>query len=438
MLLVTLIFIALLLVFFYLVRMLIGLQRKKRGEEKKKTTEVGFVVDTFHDLVSKLKEKEKELEAMKKMAEERASSIGLYNENILQSVPSGVVSFDRRLNITKINSSAEKILDMKQGDVVGKSYREIFGNPVAGLIEKRETVERGETAYVTRTGKRIWLGLSMSPLRDGSDAIIGRILVFTDLSELKAFQSQMELRERLSTLGEMSAGIAHELRNPMAVISGYTKILMKKVDDASKTAVEAIAKEVSVMDRIVTDFLSFAKPVEPAFYDVDLNGLIEGCISGLSDCMTGITVVMDMEGLQVIVGDEVLLRQSFTNLIRNAVEAMTEGGELRITAKEVRRGESGVRSNKESLSLITPYPSPLTPHSLPDFVEISVSDTGHGVPESMRDKIFLPFFTTKERGTGLGLSIVHKTITSHGGSISMESCDKGTTFRIKLPRRREK
>ncbi len=404
-LLATLIFITFLLIFFYLVRMLIGLHRKKQEDEKKKTTEVGFVVDTFHDLVSRLKEKEKELEAMKQIAEERASSIGLYNENILQSVPSGVVSFDQDLTITKINVSAEKILDMKEHDVVGKSYRDIFGNPVAGLIEKRETIERGETAYVTKAGKRMWIGLSMSPLRDGSDNIIGQILVFTDLSELKAFQSRTELRERLSTLGEMSAGIAHELRNPMAVISGYTKILMKKVDDASKPAVEAIAREVSVMDRIITDFLSFAKPAEPVFSDVDLKELIEGCISGLSGCMGSVNVVRETDGLPVIAADEVLLRQSFTNLIQNAAEAMPDGGELRITG------------------------------SYGDGLSIAISDTGHGIPESMREKVFLPFFTTKERGTGLGLSIVHKTITSHGGSISVESSDRGTTFLIRLPKK---
>jgi PAS domain S-box-containing protein len=399
----TLLFITFLMILFYLMRMLIGIHRKSTEEERKKSSEVGFVVDTFHDLVSRLKEKERELEVMKKIAEERASSIGLYNENILQSVPSGVVSFDQELRVTRMNSSAEKILEMKEQDVVGKKYDEIFNNPVAGLIGRRETIDRGEIGYMTRSGKRIWLGLGMSPLRDGSDDVIGQILVFTDLSELKAFQSQMELRERLSTLGEMSAGIAHELRNPMAVISGYTKILMKKVDTAAKPAVEAISKEVEVMDRIISDFLSFARPVEPVFSEVDLNGLIDGCLSGLPDGARGIAVIRETDTLPKISADGVLLRQSFTNLIQNATEAMPDGGQLRIT------GAPG------------------------DPLSISISDTGHGIPESIRDKIYLPFFTTKERGTGLGLSIVHKTVISHGGSISVESGERGTTFTIKLP-----
>ncbi len=421
-----LLFITLVMILFYFLRMFIGLHRKRAEEERKKSTEVGFVVDTFHDLVSKLKEKERELETMKKIAEERASSIGLYNENILQSVPSGVVSFDQELRVTKMNSSAEKILDMKERDAAGRKYGEIFSSPVADLIQKRDTIERGEIGYVTRSGKRIWLGLGMSPLRDGSDDVIGQILVFTDLTELKAFQSQMELRERLSTLGEMSAGIAHELRNPMAVISGYTKILMKKVDAASRPAVDAISKEVAVMDRIITDFLSFARPTEPFFSEVDLKGLVEGCLGGLAGGMEGIAVIRETDSLPKVRGDEVLLRQSFTNLFQNAIEAMPDGGLLRISAREVRSQEPGVRGNEENASR-------LTPRALPGFVEIMVSDTGHGIPESIRDKIFLPFYTTKERGTGLGLSIVHKIVVSHGGSLGVESGENGTTFTIRLP-----
>jgi PAS domain S-box-containing protein len=402
-LLAVLLFITLLMIFFYLVRMLIGLRRKNAEEERKKSSEVGFVVDTFHDLVTRLKEKERELEKMKEIAEERASSIGLYNENILQSVPSGVVSFDQQLRITTMNASAERILEMQEQEAAGRSYDEIFGVPLDELIRKRETIERGEIGYLTKSGKRIWLGLSMSPLRDGAGNIIGQILVFTDLTELKAFQSQMELRERLSTLGEMSAGIAHELRNPMAVISGYTKILMKKVDGASRPAVEAIAGEVTVMDRIITDFLSFAKPTEPVFSEVDLNELIDGCLGGLAEGRPGLRVTRNTNALPKVRGDEVLLRQTLTNLIQNAVEAMPDGGELRIS------GRSG------------------------DTLNIMISDTGHGIPESIRDKIYLPFFTTKERGTGLGLSIVHKIIVSHGGSLGIDSGEQGTTFTIKLP-----
>ncbi len=400
---ITLFSVLVVFLFFYLLRTVSSYQRKKMNEQKKESSQVGFVVDTFHGLVSKLKEKERELEALKKDAEERATSIGIYNENIFQSVPSGVVSFDQNLMVTKINSAAEKILAIKGMHLVGGSHREVFGNPISEIIEKRKTVERAEVSYTTQAGKRVWLGLTLSPLKDKNDNIIGQILVFTDLTELKALHAQMELRERLSSLGEMSAGIAHELRNPMAVISGYTKILTKKVDGALLPTVEAISKEVAVMDRIISDFLSFAKPVDPLLTKFDLHELINDCIKALGPIADIIRVSYETGGTLLIRADEVMLRQCITNLLLNAVEAMTDGGDLAIGVAEG------------------------------DYLEIRISDTGHGIPEGIRDKIFMPFYTTKERGTGLGLSIVHKIVVSHGGSLNVDSSERGTVFRMRFP-----
>jgi PAS domain S-box-containing protein len=390
---------------FYFIRVILDIQKKKIEAKNRDVTQMGFVVDTFHDLVSKLKEKERELEDLRKIAEEKAGSIEIYNEDILQSVPSGVVSFDQDLRIKKMNASAEHILEMKQDDVLLKECREVFHNPINELLCRRETVERAEISYLTGSGKRIWLGLNISPLKDSLGSNIGQLLVFTDLTELKAFQSRKDLRDRLSTLGEMSAGIAHELRNPMAVISGYTRMLSKKVADPMKPAVESIAKEVAVMDRIITDFLSFAKPTDLMLAPLDLQDLLDGCLGSLRSLSEGMQVSVDITMLPRINADEVLLRQACTNLLQNAIESMPEGGELKISG------------------------------FMDDYICISLSDSGHGIPESIRDKIFLPFYTTKERGTGLGLAIVHKIVVSHGGDIKVETGDKGTTFTIRLPKR---
>ncbi len=405
---ITLITILTLLVFlilFFLVRSFLDFQKKKAEAKNREVTQVGFVVDTFHDLVSKLKEKERELEGLRKNAEERAWSIEQYNENILQSVSSGVVSFDRESRITKMNAAAEHILDMKEANVLTKKYHEVFHSPITELIDRREIIERAEISYLSGSGKRIWLGLTVSPLKDSKYNTIGQLLVFTDLTELKAFQSQQELRERLSTLGEMSAGIAHEMRNPLAVISGYTKMLSKRVDDSMKPAVDSIAKEVMVMDRIITDFLSFAKPTDLSASEVNLKDLLEGCLSSLEGISAGMKIIVNTEMLPHIRADEVLLRQACTNLLQNALESMPEGGQLKVTG------------------------------FLDDHVCISISDTGHGIPEGLRDKIFLPFYTTKERGIGLGLAIVHKIIVSHGGDLKVETSDRGTTFTIRFPKK---
>lgn len=393
------------LVLFFLLRSIFDVRKKKTHAKDRELTQVDFVVDTFHDLVSKLKEKERELEGLRKSAEERAWSIEQYNENILQSVPSGVVSIDQRARITKMNAAAENILELKEADVMMKEYHEVFHGPISELLDRRATLERAEISCVSRSGKRLWLGLSVSPLKDGRDSIIGQLLVFTDLTELKAFQSQQELRERLSTLGEMSAGIAHEMRNPLAVISGYTKMLLKRVDNSLKPAVESIAKEVMVMDRIIADFLSFARPIDLFASEVDLRELIEACLKSFEGISAGIKIAVNTEILPRIRADEVLLRQAFINLLQNAIESMSDSGELEI---------SGFMDGN---------------------VCISISDTGHGIPEGLRDKIYLPFYTTKEYGTGLGLAIVHKIIVSHGGDIKVETGNKGTTFTIRFPKK---
>ena len=401
------VFLIFILVLLCLIRIVKRFYAVKRLDERKDESKVGFVVDTFHEMVSRLKDKEKELDILRQRAEDRAREIEGYNENILQSVPSGVMSFDEDLKIMKVNQAAEKILEVKEETVIGKQHTEILNKPITNLLNGKKFVERGEISYITLSGKRIWLGLTLSPLRDQDGKTIGQILVFTDLTHLKAVESQMELRARLSSLGELSAGIAHELRNPMGVIAGYTKLLSKKGEKALHPIIENISKEIAVMDRIISDFLSFAKPAELSIADIDLQIIIGNCIDTIRGEKGDISIKLNIEGRPTIKGDEVFLRQAFTNIIQNAVEAMPQGGVLTITAVPLTDPEGGF--------------------------EIIISDTGHGISEGIIDKIFLPFFTTKERGTGLGLAIVHKIVVSHGGTVSVESSDKGTTFRIRIP-----
>jgi len=397
------IFLIVVAVFLYLLRAFIRVYSGKKKLEREDVSQVGFVVDTFHELVSKLKDKERELEVLRQKAEDRATAIEGYNENILQSVPSGVMSFDEKMRIMKINLAAEKILEIKGEMIVGRYHTEVLNKPITDLLNNRKVIERGEISYITPSGKKVWLGLTLSPLKDSAGRTIGQILIFTDLTQLKAFESQMELRARLSSLGELSAGIAHELRNPLGVIAGYTKLLSKKLDSSLTPTVDAISREIVVMDRIISDFLSFAKPAELNISDIDLKTIIENCVTAITGERGNIKLNLDINGLPVIKGDEVFLRQAFTNLIQNAVEAMPQGGELTIKAS-----------------------------SKGDFLDVAISDTGHGIAENVMDKIFLPFFTTKENGTGLGLAIVHKIVVSHGGSISVDSSDTRTTFRIRF------
>jgi len=385
-------------------------RRMKKSGDENSPSQVGFVVDTFHDLVAQLKEKETELESLKKRAEERADIMEDYNENILQSVHSGVVSMDASWRVVKANSPALSILGLQADELTGKDGREIFSEIIRETEGEDGTTiwsGRGELRYKAPSGRKLWLGYSLSPLRNALGAEIGRLLVFTDLTELKALEEQSALRKRLSSLGEMAAGIAHELRNPMGVISGYTRILSRKVDPSAVGTVEAIAAEVGVMDKIISDFLSFARPRELELIDINLRALVASCVEKAApvgtDNKAAIEVRID-SGI-TIKADEVMLRQVFTNLIQNAMEATPPEGKVSLAA------------SIEG-----------------DNVTVLVSDTGHGIEKSVADRIFNPFFTTKGNGTGLGLALVHRIITSHMGTITLKTDESGTVFRISLPK----
>jgi PAS domain S-box-containing protein len=365
--------------FYSVVRRYIVKQRKdlKKLEEAGKKSEVGFVVDTFQELVRKLKEKEKELERLRSLAEDRAVKIETYNENVLQSVQSGVISIDNSMKIKSMNQSAEKTLGIKAEDVIGRDCSEVFNEPLLSILKENRTISRGEYSYITYDKKHVWLGVNTSQLKNVANEAIGFILVFSDLTNVKALQMQVELKERLTQLGEMSAGIAHELRNPMSVISGYAKLLSKKVQASNKATVNSILTEIKNMDGIISEFLAFAKPTDLNMTSTNLKNIIEETATIAMGGNQTINVSIEAEKPVSVKGDEILLRQVFTNLFNNAVDAMPEGGNLNVTLNDFQ-----------------------------DKVVVIISDTGNGISEDVKRKIFLPFYTTKEKGVGLGLALV--------------------------------
>lgn len=415
--------IAIVIIIYSILRMIFAKQRglllasKGFVPHSEKRDNIGFIVDTFHDMVKELKEKEQELQRFRAIAEERAESMESYNENILRSVSSGVITFDKEGRIITFNPAAEGILSKRAEDIIGKRCEEVFGeeNPITIVqkvtLEKGEGIPRMEVNIEKAQGEKIWLGMNTSLLKNRDDELIGLILVFSDLTEIKNLQGQMELKERFTLLGEMSAGIAHELRNPMGAISGFAKLLSKSLEenDERRSLAYAIEKEIEGMNRVISELLNFTRPADLNLSEIDLNSLIEDSLRTLT--LNNIEVTLNLDPIPRIMADEVLLRQAFINLFQNAIEAMPEGGKLKIV--------TSLKLQVQSQNL---------------WVEIQVSDTGMGISKDNLKKIFHPFFTTKDRGTGLGLPLVQKIILYHGGSIGVESIEgRGTTFRIDLP-----
>jgi len=393
---------------YSLLRLYLSRQRRILRESRQagEATEMGFVVDTFHELVSRLKDKERELARLKAQAEERAGMIEAYSDNILQSIPSGVISMDNEMRIRSINRSAEQILGLRAVDVLGMDALDVFGDPITGILKAKKTITRAEYPYTTRDGRHLWLGVTMSQLRDKSGEAIGMLLIFTDLTDIKALQEEVRLKERLSQLGEMSAGIAHELRNSMSVIAGYARLLRRNIDETNRPSVEAMLSEIRGMDMVISELLSFAKPTVLNKTTFDLNTLIEDTASAVVGDKDSIRLSIKKHDPLMVKADETLLRQAITNLLVNAIESMPEGGLLDIETSS--HGEMAL---------------------------ISIRDTGTGIADEIRDKVFLPFFSTKERGTGLGLALVQKIVIAHNGRVEFEStAGKGTVFKISLPK----
>ena len=388
-------------------RLDLGLKKK----ERKKKEDVGFIIDAFHSVTKELKEKEQELERLRASAEQRAENVESYNENILQCVTNGVMTFDRNGRVITLNRAASELLGISHEQAVNRPCSDIFGSgdicrSVEETIGRTTTSLRMETTLERPEG-RMWLGYNTALLTDRQGSSLGVILSFSDLTEVKRLQEQVELRERLIALGEMSAGIAHELRNPMAVIAGYLALVSKKSAVPEQKIIRDVVAEINGMNRIIDDLLTFARPASLNRVRINIRELIEGCVANVLQAKGNearATTVLDLPELEVFL-DEVLMRQALTNLVQNAVEAMQEGGTLTI---------QGMSTSRD--------------------LSLTIADTGTGIPRDTLKKIFLPFFTTKDTGVGLGLALVHKIVLSHGGRIDVRSSEgQGTTFTVVLP-----
>jgi PAS domain S-box-containing protein len=383
-----------------------------RTVEREKTTDTSFIINAFQDVTRQLKEKEKELERLRALAEQRAENVETYNENILQCVMNGVMTFDKNCNLTTINRAALEMLHMRREQAVGRTAQELFGDSELAKTVRETLANKVPSArmeaMLDRPFGRLWLGYNTAVLTDRQAAALGVIVSFSDLTEVKRLQEQVELRERLTALGEMSAGIAHELRNPMAVISGYLTLLSKKSDPTGQETIRSITNEINGMNRIIGDLLTFARPAALNRVKVPLREMITGCLAAVLQAKgenSRIETIVKLAEVEVSV-DEVLMRQAFSNILQNAVEAMPDGGALTIEAQ----------TNRD--------------------LKIVIRDTGTGIPSDKLKKIFLPFYTLKDTGVGMGLALVHKIVTSHGGRIDVASTvGKGTVFSVVLPLR---
>lgn len=365
-------------------------------------------------------------EAVERELEEREvdyEKLEVLTRHIFENITSGIMTLDEQERITSFNREAELVTGYSLREVYYKDVNELF----PGMINVQASREmRVERKFRKKSGEEIFLGFSISAGQGGN---VASIVIFQDLTRLKAMEEQLRRDEKLKALGELSVGIAHEIRNPLASISGSIQVLEGELDMSgeNRRLMEIVLRETERLNLLITDFLLFAKPAQENRYRVELDRIIADTLEvfGNSPEANSIRIESRVNGGLAVEGDARQLGQVFWNLFVNAAHAMPGGGTLTVSSM-VNAGGDLMAGRKEGR------------HGA-GVVSIEVKDTGVGIKPEHVNRIFDPFFSTKERGTGLGLAIVHRIIESHGGTIDVKSfTDGGAVFRINLPLAAEK
>ncbi len=358
-----------------------------------------------------------------------------FNRNIIQSLDSGLLTIDLAGKINFLNRTAEKILNRNGEGLTNMSIHDLFPK-ITGVIDEAKKksstppsdYKRYETVFINLQGRKIHLGFSISPLTDPDGSIIGHTLIFQDITKFKELEEQMKRVDKMAAVGLLAAGMAHEIRNPLASLSGSIQMLKSELilDHHQQNLMDITLRESERLNALITDFLLFAHPPQTNKVLLDLGKVMEEALELFTHSPSfheriRLIRLNPPENIQVLI-DPDQMKQVFWNLLINAAQSMGNGGKIFIHLE---------KGNEVFWTKSLPLPAQREGR---DWVKISISDSGNGISPQEKDKIFEPFFTTKENGTGLGLSIVHKIIENHQGVIKVESeVGKGSTFTIFLP-----
>jgi PAS domain S-box-containing protein len=370
---------------------------------------------------------------------------------ILESMPSGLITLDMQGHITTFNAAAETILGYSADDIMGKSLATLLNKHAIPHAQQEQSsyfaqasslhkaalanvLTIGETQHGTlllssQQGEELVLDLNVQPLRDDHEQQVGALITFVDVTSVHRLEEEKRRLDRLAVLGEMSAGLAHEVRNPLASIKTSIQMLMDDLADEGTTesspeqvarveiaqeSTSVMLKEVERLDTLVRDMLLFARPRQLHRVRCDLPALSDHVLQLLQVqyADASIQICRNYDSVPTLWVDTGQIEQVLLNLYANAMQAMPDGGILTITCHEI---------NKQQ-------------RETSRWVELFVADTGGGIASKHLEDIFKPFFTTKAHGIGLGLPITRRFIEDHGGSLLVESeVGKGTTFTIRLP-----
>ena len=380
-----------------------------RRHQRGAGAETALLSAALQEAVTKLKAQERATAA-------RADASERLSGEIISSLTAGLLVVGLHGEVRILNPAGLRVLGRAESlrpEAFQRSPRE---QPLIDVIDEclreRSSIVRREVVLPEAGEGVTHLGVSVSPLFDAQGEPHGAICLFTDLTAVKDLEEQLRLKESLATVGELTAGIAHEFRNGLATIQGYSKLFdLNALPAQYRPYVEGIRGETESLSQVVTNFLNFAKPAQLTLSDVELGAICQRAAAEIRPDARALGGDVDVRGeFGVVEGDEVLLRQAISNLLRNALEACTgAGGAPRIA----------IQSEIDSAAKVS---------------RISVTDNGPGIPVALRERVFQPFFTMKRNGTGLGLALVQKIIVFHNGRIVVGASPAGgASLQITLP-----
>ena len=368
-------------------------------------------------------EQEKKTRTLLQEKETAFDQLDLLHRSIIESVDTGILTINLRGQIKSFNRAAEEITGYSFAEVEDKNIVDLFPE-YGGLLENIHTGDhpdsqqsRVEMYVESHEKKPLTLGCSVSFLNDGTGKRIGDILVFQDLTAIKKMELILEKNRRLAFIGEMAAGLAHEMRNPLASISGSIQVLHKSLplNETDERLMQIILRGKDQLESFMRDFLLLSRPTPGIPEMIKITDIIEDILESiryLPDWRDDIQVIKSLQDhLPFIRANKTEIRQLIWNVLMNAIQSMPNGG--RVT----------IETGKDTTDI-----------SAGQFLEIKISDNGQGIMENDLGKIFEPFYTTREKGTGLGLAIVNRIVEGHAGKIKVDSrSGEGTTFTIWLP-----
>ncbi len=374
-----------------------------------------FMAASMQGVIQKLRDQEKELERLHKIEKDRAEQTERLSEEVTRNMPAGLLVVNATGIISSSNPAAEQVLGIH--GLGFRRYSEALGEDsdltklVAECLSTGKIYRREEVEHIPPAGDTRHLGVTISPIRRGTESISGAICLLTDLTELAVLQQRMQLKENLAALGELSAGIAHEFKNALATISGYAQLIPEASEKDASEYAGRILRQTRDITHVVAEFLKYARPLEIPDDTVTLKTVVERVAAEVGEALPQVKI--RFEGtFGEVEGDEGLLRQALLNLARNAAEACASaehGGKVLVRGEVARGDEAGSQ-------------------------QITVFDNGPGIGTTAMPKLFRPFFTTKANGTGLGLAVVQKIIVQHGGQVQARNRPEGgAAFIVTLP-----